>query len=71
MHRTVQSALVRVCLAAMAAACTARPTPEEEALGQQEQPALFGEIWLEAGEKPLPSVMTKVEEYDHRQSNAA
>ena len=29
------------------------------------QPALFGEIWLEAGEKQLPAVLAKVDDYEH------
>jgi segregation and condensation protein A len=32
------------------------------------QPALFGEIWLEAGEKPLPTVLAKVDAYEHSRS---
>lgn len=29
------------------------------------QPALFGEIWLEPGEKPLPPELTNVDDYAH------
>ena len=30
------------------------------------QPALFGEIWLEPGEQPLPSELTVVSDYEHQ-----
>jgi segregation and condensation protein A len=31
------------------------------------QPQLFGEIWLEPGQKPLPSELAVVADYDHKQ----
>lgn len=33
------------------------------------QPSLFGEIWLEPGEAPLPSELSVVTDYDHNQSS--
>jgi segregation and condensation protein A len=32
------------------------------------QPALFGEIWLEAGEKPLPAELAVIADYDHKRA---
>jgi segregation and condensation protein A len=31
-----------------------------------DQPELFGEIWLEPGEKPLPTELAVVADYDHK-----
>jgi chromatin segregation and condensation protein Rec8/ScpA/Scc1 (kleisin family) len=33
------------------------------------QPTLFGEIWLEPGEKPLPTELAAVADYEHVQRN--
>jgi len=32
---------------------------------QAAQPTLFGEIWLEPGEKPLPAELSNVNAYEH------
>ena len=34
-----------------------------------DQPELFGEIWLEPGEKPLPAELAVVADYDHKQAD--
>jgi segregation and condensation protein A len=34
------------------------------------QQALFGEIWLEPGEKPLPTELAAVSDYDHAKSDS-
>jgi chromatin segregation and condensation protein Rec8/ScpA/Scc1 (kleisin family) len=33
------------------------------------QPELFGEIWLEPGETPLPSELALVTDYEHQRSS--
>jgi chromatin segregation and condensation protein Rec8/ScpA/Scc1 (kleisin family) len=33
------------------------------------QPQLFGEIWLEPGETPLPSELAVVADYDHNRES--
>ena len=32
------------------------------------QPELFGEIWIEPGEKPLPAELAVVADYDHKRA---
>jgi segregation and condensation protein A len=35
------------------------------------QPSLFGEIWLEAGDKPLPTELVAVTDYEHGQQEGS